>query len=1068
MKRSSESFRRVGWEGISLIGVVVLALISRTAVAQLPTATILGVIKDSTGAVVPEATLTARNVETGLIRTTVSSGDGSFRLAALQIGSYEVRAEHAGFRSQLRSGLTLTVSQEAVINFTLEVGAVEQTVAVTAEAPLVEVTSGALGGLVDERKVSELPLNGRNFMNLTLLQTGVQITSVSAGGGGGPIMRGLWISSNGGTGRSNAYLIDGAPMQNLNGNSPMGSVSDSSLGVEGIQEFRMVTNSFSAEYGMVMGSTMVVVSKNGTNSVHGSLLEFHRDSALAARDFFDYKTDITPRRLPALTRNNFGGSLGGPIRRDHTFFHVVFEGLKQRLGRTSNATVIPPESKVDGGLVPQISPTIKPFLNLWPNPNLPGNRYTYPSKERTDENYGQTRVDHSFSSNDNLFGRYTISDTTQTFPFNFGTAIETRRDRAQFVTLSETHVFSPVLLNTGRLSYSRTTIRGNSPTGLGCPVYCFVQGFEMGSFSVGSGITGIGASSVEPIHHKQNIFTLSDDAFYNKGSHALKFGTLINRYRMYILSAVNMRGAITFANLAAFLQGGPVVSITAITPNSIMDKEYVLTTLGTYLQDDWRVSPTLTLNLGLRYEPTTTVTERNHREYIVRDLLRDATTTEGPPFQNPSLRNISPRIGLAWDVRGDGQTAVRAGFAILQDVVGYGGALLSHNNTPLATQSSLANVATLQLPLVFPASAAGKTIRQIDWLLQQPHMLQYNFTVERQLPFLMALRASYVGSRGINLIQRYDANPALPQVLSVGRHFWTGNEPRQNPNWDYIGMRSGSASSWYNSLQIELRRRLDRGFQLQTAYTYSKSIDTNPGQISGDSQDKVADSTNRIMDKALSEFSIPHNLRLNLIYHLPARISSGGALAKVANGWWLSGILSLNSGFPFNVGVTGNWSRSKMNIGGLGGLGERPDILPGVDTKKLSEGVSKGCPIVGGTIPAGTPLGTRELYFDPCVFTLAEAGFNGNLGRNVLRGPGIATLDFSLAKDTALAFLGEGGNLQFRAEAFNMLNRVNFGQPSSTVFAGRAAGEAPNATTGQINSTRGTSRQFQLGLRLIF
>src|SRR3990172_24926 len=321
--------RRGGGLFASLLCVGVFASVM---FAQLPTATILGVVKDATGAVVPDAALTATNVETGQTRTGVSAGDGSYRFSALPVGNYEVRAEHAGFQTAIRSGLTLTISQEAVINFTLEVGAVTQTVAVTAEAPLVNTTSGSLGGLVDEQKVADLPLNGRNYIDMTRLQPGVtQHRNVGAN----PNSGGLWYSSNGAPVYSNNYILDGAPMLTLLG-ANSASLAGGTMGIDGIREFRVVTNAFSAEYGLRMGSQVVLVSKNGTNDFHGSVLEYLRNSALDARNFFDYKTSATGSdfRLPPYKRNQFGASFGGPINRDKTFFHAVYEGLRQRLGLT--------------------------------------------------------------------------------------------------------------------------------------------------------------------------------------------------------------------------------------------------------------------------------------------------------------------------------------------------------------------------------------------------------------------------------------------------------------------------------------------------------------------------------------------------------------------------------------------------------------------------------------------------------------------------------------------------------------------------------------------------------------
>src|SRR5579885_914812 len=327
---------------------LLLSAVTWPAFAQLPTATILGTAKDSSGAVIPDVTLTAKNVGTGLTRTTTSAGDGSYRFSALPVGAYEVRAEHTGFQTEVRSGLTLTVSEEAVVNFTLQVGAVEQTVAVTADAPLVNTTSGELGGLVSEQKVADLPLNGRNYIDLTLLQPGVvQHVNMSKTSSS---QTGLWYSSNGAPLRSNTYMLDGAVM--LNPTGPTTSTLDgSSLGVEGIREFRIITNNFSAEYGMNMGSQVVVVSKGGTNQWHGSAFDYLRNSVMDARNFFDYPSAATSRdfRLPPYKRNQFGGSGGGPIKKDKTFFFLVYEGLRDRLGVTTINNVMSPGCHGPGG-----------------------------------------------------------------------------------------------------------------------------------------------------------------------------------------------------------------------------------------------------------------------------------------------------------------------------------------------------------------------------------------------------------------------------------------------------------------------------------------------------------------------------------------------------------------------------------------------------------------------------------------------------------------------------------------------------------------------------------------------
>jgi hypothetical protein len=1024
----------------AIVFLVVVLLGSTVSRAQLPIATLLGVVKDRSGAVVPEATLTARNVETGQSRTTVSGQDGSYRFSALPVGNYEIEVEHSGFQSETRRGLTLVVGQEAVVNLVLEVGAVEQRVEVTADAPLVNTTSGALGGLVDERKVAELPLNGRNFIDLTLLQPGVQQHKNNRA------QSGIAFSSNGAPIRSNNYLLDGASMVSMKG-VDSASATGATLGIEGIREYRVVTNSFSAEYGMTMGSQMLIVSKNGTNRFHGSLFEYLRNSALDARNFFDY---TSPRRLPAFTRNNFGGSFGGPIKKDSTFFHLVYEGVRERLGLSQVLDVIPPSAKVDGGVVPQIAPVIKPLLALYPDPNLPGNQFTYASTRARTENYGQSRVDQNFSNTDTLFVRYTVDDAQDLTPREFPQFKAVTATRSQFATLSETHILSPTLLNLFRFSYSRGAGFEDDVTDIIGPQVSLVPGLPMGRINIG-GVTRFGSTDAPPRATRQNLFTWSDDLFYTRGAHSLKFGTLINRYQQYMLSSSISRGNVTFLTLQDFLLARPS-TYSAASPDSIFSRTYHYSTFGFYIQDDWRVRSGLTLNLGLRYEFNTQIQEVTGHGSALRDIQHDARATLGPPMINSSLKNVSPRFGFAWDVTGDSKTAVRGGFGLLYDIGNYSNALLSGVSAtpPFSTLSTLVNPPSFTIPLVFPSGpGAVASLTFPDYLMQQPHMLQYNLTVERQLPVEMGVTLGYAGSRGINLTQAKEGNPTIPQVRPDGRQFWLGNEPRTNTNWDTIRLVTAGGNSWYNSLQFGLTKRLSKGLQFQSSYTWSKIIDEGTGQAGSDSTAVSAavghDPNSK--DRGLAIWDATQNWRFNSIYRLPDLITANH-LGKVLRGWWMSGILSLQSGTPFTPAVTANRSRSQNTGGGGTGI-DRPDLVLGRKAENI---------ILGGP--------TR--YFDPLAFTVPPIGFLGTAGRNILRDPGTATLDFSLGKDTALGFLGEGGKLEFRAEFFNLLNRVNFGLPNRVVYAARNNVEAPLANAGRITTTATTSREVQFALRLAF
>lgn len=1057
-------YRRIGVNEVLAIAVLCVSFVSAGAVfAQLPTATILGVVKDSTGAVIPGATLTAHNLETGMVRTAVSESNGSYRFTALPVGPYELRLEHPGFQTQLRSGLTLTVSQEAVVNFALEVGAIEQTVSVTADAPLVNTTSGSLGGLVDEHRVADLPLNGRNYIDLTLMQTGVQESkSVSKSSG----QVGTWFSSNGAPLRSNNYLLDGAMMSNLYGGSSS-SVSGQTLGVEGIREYRVVTNFFPAEYGMLMGSQMTIVSKNGTNDFHGSVFEYLRNSALDARNFFDYKTAVTPRRLPAFSRNNFGASVGGPIQKDKTFFYSTYEGVRERLGTTTITSTLPPEAKVDGGVVPLISPAIKPFLPLFPSPNLPNNQFTFPFTQPTREDFGQLRTDRTFSTDDSAFLRYTISDAQQVKNGAFPDFPTTALTRNQFATLSESHIFSASLLSTSRLSFSRTNWiqLPFTPPQLNAPQFIFVPGDEMGTIRI-SGIGTLGAASTSPRQNKQNILTLSEDVFITKGRSSWKFGTLINSFRQYEKQTFQRGGDAQFANIRSFLLGQPTV-ISQRKPGSLVDKTFRFYTLGFYIQNDLKASAKLTFNIGLRYEFQTDMNEVHGNSSALRDVVHDADVTLGLAVQNPTRKNVSPRFGFAWDARGNGKTAVRGGFGLLYDIGNISAALLGtlSGTPPFGALSTLSNP-VFSVPFQIPDIASGRSLRIIDYHMQQMHLLQYNLSVAQQLPWNTAMTLAYAGSRGINLMHLGEGNPTLPQILPDGRQFWTGNDPRLNPNWNDVDFKTASSNSFYNSFQFGLTKNLSHGLQFQSSLTWAKIIDETQGQNDGDNGGAGGnigqDPMHRSVDRALADFDVPLNWRFNTIYRLPNLLTPGSFAAKILDGWAISSIVSVQPGQPLTPALGSSRSRAKTYRNGVSGV-DRPNWVGGRSFSDVTQGSSIGC----RNIAAGTPVGNPTRWFDPCAFALQTAGFLGNAGRNIIRNPGLATMDISLRKEAPLGFLGESGRLEFRAELFNILNKVNLGVPSRIVYAGRADGEAPLDTAGNVTDA-GAARQIQLALKIIF
>ncbi len=1044
------------------VGLVAgFALISGMAPAQVPTGTIKGTVRDDSGAVVAGATVTASNRETALVRTVRSAADGHYQFSSLPVGIYDVRSESAGFQTRVQTMLNLAVGQEAVMNFTMTVGAVQETVTVTAEAPLLDTTTASLGGLVNEARVTELPLNGRSFNSLALLQTGVSVHH--------PVSKtsttsiGLAFSSNGASVRSNFLTLDGTDLTEVSGQITGISSSGLMLGVDAIREFRLITNNPTAEYGMKMGSQMVIVSKGGTNQLHGTVFDFLRNSVVDARNFF-------AQTNPPYHRNNYGGSLGGAIRKDKDFYFVAYEGVRELLGVPMLLNVPNQLARTNGGLVPQIAPSVVPFLNLYPLPNgVLGNdptgrsgvgTYAYSFNQTTNEDFGQVRVDHNFSERDQIFVRETVDNTRKTTPNsnNPGQFVAFQNTSGQFVTMAENHTFSPAVLNTSRISYTRPFLTFTFNVAPGTETLKFLPERPlMGSVAPGSGVTSVGGGA--PIYRGENSGTFSDDLSWVKGKHALKFGTLINRYRGFIQTATNFNGAWTFSALPQFLTASPQqLQINAV--GSITDRTRVWNTFGFYAQDEWRATQRLTLDLGLRYEISTTLNEVTGHGSSVRDIMHDTAPTLSPElFVNPSLHNFGPRFGFAWDVMGDGKTAVRGGFSILYDINAFlPAADIANNATP-----PFATVATLNSGLCFPSCTAVPTVAQtlsgaavaaslrtIEYRQAQPHLLSYNLTLQRQLSGSVMVSAGYAGSRGLNMIQTTEGNPLVPQILGGTTEFWSATATRQNPAWSFCECKTSGGDTWYNSLQVSLQKRLSHNLQLQTSYTFSKLLDDTQGLHGGEAGGSSVTGTDPFhlkTDKGPADFNDPHYFTFNALYTVPTPDWKGVGI--IAKGWRLGTIVSISSGLPFSALLSGNRSRSGV-LGGGTGNPDRPDRV-------------SGCKAI---------LGGPNRYFDPACFAIPQVGFLGTAGRNILTGPRHANWDFSLVKETAIPHLGEGTHLEFRAEFFNLLNHADFNIPTGgrnvyTADPTRAV-TTPLSTAGQITDTLQPAREIQFALKIVF
>jgi len=1155
------------WKTELLLFVMATLLLAATpAVAQLPTATILGDVKDSSGASVPSAMVTARNTDTNFTRTAMTDDNGAYRLLELPVGHYELKAERTGFKTELRTGITLEVTQQAKIDFALEVGATVQEVTVTGEAPLVNTQDSTLGGTVNETKMSELPLNGRNYVDLSLLQPGVSEDKNKRDSG-------TSFSVNGATPRSNNFTLDGAILQNQFGRNPVAGESGNALGLDGIKEYKIVTGTFQAEYGMAMGSQMVAVSKGGTNQFHGDVFEYFRNSALDANDFFARGAGVP---IAPFQKNQFGAAFGGPIKKDKTFFYAVYEGLRQNLGvpinnlvpaagchpaKASAANNFGAGAVITVGNCPDIapatsvvlSPYIAPFLALVPLPNVaapPGGLAAQVGSDHSGngENYGQMRVDQNFSASDTFFARYTIDNAIQNLTVgDYSFFRDLNNGRNQWITVSENHIFSPTVLNTARFSFSRTNdvladFNVGLPGGTGPSI---VPGFSTGVIDMGGAAGGtyteFGSAGYAPQEFNlQNIYTLSDDVNWTRGKHAFKFGTLLNRFNLGFQGTNSFNGQIQFNTFADFLQSNPFV--VEFAPTFVNENRfYIFDTAGVYAQDDWRATQRLTVNLGLRYEFMTTPRELQGKESRVLNDFTDPFTI-GPMIKNNTLHDFSPRVGMAYDLFGNGKTAIRAGAGMYYDLGNIGSILASNTAgaapfgglvdiTPASSPSiadwentlgTTANGFPFPIPLqvrsAYTPTAPGVLTPQfIDYNFLSPYMIQYNASVQQQLPCNMALGVAYVGNHGVHLATVREGNPIFPTSLGacgdpaslcVGGSvpFWDNGSPSYspvNPNLSSDINVGTFADSHYNALQIVLEKRTSHGLEFESAYTHSRVTDDTQGQEN--SRDCTASGglegvyplNPKATDTGPACFNIPNNWEFNVLYHLPSLMKGSSFAAKMLSGWFVSSIVTIESGQPFSP-ITSN---NRSNSGVLqASQGDRVNInTPALLAAKPCTS-QPGQPVAGNNpCPFYTPIpydpsnvitGDPNQWFNPAMFSLTpltpspaseQGGANcpctigqlGNSARNILSGPPFRNWDFSLVKDTKVGLLGEAGMLEFRVEMFNILNHPNFGSPAAAVFAGQSSdltpfSESPTQGAGQISTMQGTPRQIQFALRLEF
>ena len=1018
----------------------------REASAQ-TTGTLSGTVHDSSGAALPGVTVTARNVDTELVRSDVTGSQGRFIIALLPPGEYQIRAELSGFKPHVRRNLQLTIGQTLALDVILDIGSLSEEVTVSGDASLVNTSSPELSYLVGSAAIERLPLNGRNYTDLALMQPGV--LGYPHRDGGSVVAHGLGMSINGQDPRSNVYLLDGT-LQNDFTNGPAGSAAGTALGTETVREFRVESNAYSAEFGRNSGGQINVLTKSGTNNFAGSAYLFHRNDALDARNYFDVA------EKPDFHRNQFGATFGGPLRENRAFFFVGYEALIERLGRSISTVV--PDNAARQGILPSgnvdVNSAVAPYLAEFPVANGPSlgqglAAFNFPFDQQLDEQFAQIRLDYNLGDGHQFFARYTFDNTDQFLPTDYPQFPRNFISRNQFFTGEYRRVLSVKTLNTTRLGVSRTRIGQNVQANTSQSLGTFIPGRDsMGDIDIG-GLKRFGPQSSGNLRLVQNVFSLQNDLIHTRGRHVLKAGALAEHYQDNMVNPTFSLGIFTFADLNTFLTNRPA-SFVGLTPEAQFDRYWRFTLFGAYVQDDFQLTPRVTLNAGLRYEFSTLPKEKYERDSALPDLSASAPVV-GPLYENPTYKNISPRVGMAWDLFGDGRTALRGGYGLYFNTNNHQNLIVTVTNPPFTPRPVIVNP-TFPEP---PFNRAGAiSIRPVQFDLENPRVHIFNVNVQRELWRSVAVTAGYAGSRGRHLLRSGDVNLAQPTGTTAdGQPFIAAGTPRINPAFSTIELKSSDGESWYNAFVFEVRRRWADGLSLQSSYTLSKIVDTT--QASTFFSDATNGTTSALPEfipdynKGLSDFDVRHNWVLNFTWQLPIARNADGVAGALLQGWHLSGIWTMRSGNPLTVFVQTNRSRSQWN----------PSRGPGIGQDRPSYASGYG--------PDNAVLGSPEQWFDPRAFVLQPAGTFGNTGRGDFIGPNLRTLDLSLAKIAPWGRLGSSGRMEFRIEAFNVLNRANFGAPELRVFSG-TDGQPPLATFGRITTTVTSSRQVQLSVRATF
>ena len=1081
-----------------LVFVMVFALVCVTGIrAQEISAGIHGTVTDESGGTVSGARVTAINTDTGLQRGTVSNAQGAYLLVELPVGHYRVEAEAQGFKKYVQEGISLDVNQQATVAVHLAVGTATQQIQVTSDAPMIETTSTNLGQTVGEREILDLPLNGRAFTQLGLLQTGVVPLTPGLLEAGGPARAGQAYAVNGQRPESNNFLIDGANnFDTVDG----GLVLEPPI--DAIAEFRILTHTANAEFGHSTGSTTNIITRSGTNGYHGTAWEFFRNNAMDAKSFF--ADSVEP-----LHRNQFGGVFGGPVKKDKTFFFLYYEGVRDTQGVTTLATV-PSNAERTGNFadqcplnngtinsqglcidntsgqvsqngqlineftgqpilynqLPFINPISQTLLQYYPLAN--SGPFTYVGTQTLTNNTDQfgVRVDHYLTNRDTLNFRYSFGQSSDIDPLPTGGAnvpgfpVATNQREQNFVA-QETHTFSPTLVGILRASYLRNkfllggNINHTDPASLGFQYEPTLEEAIGPPFIQVGGYASIGDPITGPRNTYQNTYDFSGVLTWIKGRHQYKFGGGYQYDQINVLQGIATNGFFVFSNFpvnnsfASFMFGQPVVFLQG---GGNFYRGLRGQAFNLYAQDTWKVASRLTVNYGLRYEVPSPYTEIHNyqnlwipgRQSVVFPSAPEGLLYPGDPGVPRGLiptdrTAFAPRVGLAWDVRGDGKWLVTSAYGVFYDpyYTGEGGPLQDPISAPPYLQTPQVSTPNFADPFNGKNPFNGTfspdmTLLVLSPNLRLPYAQDWNLNIERAIGGDWLLEVGYIGTKGTKLPRFIEANPAVyipgesTQNNADQRRLYSGctvNETIPTCTYSSVGEIAGIADSSYNALQVSLKKRFAHGFSMLASYTLSKTLDdVSSFNITGSASQSVAGENDLAQNPfdvkaewGRSMFDARHRFVESYQWDLPWFKHPDNWYGHVLGNWQVNGITTLMSNTPFTVYDSSNPSLqgSAPEISGF--FSSRPNLVGNPNT---------------GTCAGGVPVRTAGCWFNTGAFAHAATGQFGDVGRNTMDGPAFQQWDFSAIKAIPIH---ENMNLQFRAEIFNIFNNVNFELPNNDI-----------------------------------